>query len=146
MEEIDILVRKSNNEVIEELLKDMSKLMSYFADKYSQTIKNCERDDLYQELCLKVVDIVNNTKYDPERVKPTSFFYPIFRNHLNDLHRKQKTYLKLWDSDIVCDIFDGFDIEKDQNFLKFVLLNEDNTNVKKIRISTSKVSNRRKQH
>lgn len=60
-------------------------------------INGYDTEDLVQEMRIKVWQVIDRNKYDPERCKETSFFYRVCKNHLISLYRKSQFNLRKYD-------------------------------------------------
>lgn len=77
-----------DNQLLAELYLELDSLMNKFAYNPHWTISGFEREDLKQEMRIKVWKVVSRGKYDPTRCKPTTFFYRVFYRVMLDLKRK----------------------------------------------------------
>jgi DNA-directed RNA polymerase specialized sigma24 family protein len=74
--------------VTEQILNEVLKECDNILWKLARTTKvpGFDADDLMQEMRIKIWKTVKNNHYDPERVKPTSFYYRVCKNHLINLN------------------------------------------------------------
>lgn len=77
-----------DNEILTELEPILRPIMVDLAKRYPMA--GYDIDDLCQEMRIKAWKVIAAGKYDPNRCKPTSFFYRVFFRHLIDLKRKHK--------------------------------------------------------
>ena len=77
-----------DEQIYDEIHDDIEKLIYKFAHDFK--IHGMDFDDVCQELRIKVWKIIRDNKYDPERCKPSTFFYPVLRRKMTDLSRKKK--------------------------------------------------------
>ncbi len=72
------------DELIQEVFKDLENVMWNLAR--NTKIPGYDADDLMQEMRIKVVDTLKNNNYDPDKCKPTSFYYRVCKNCLINLN------------------------------------------------------------
>jgi len=80
-------IKRITDEIVEEILKDTEKVMWKIAR--TTHIPGYDADDLMQEMRIKVWQTVIANNYDPERVKPSSFFHRVCKNLLIDLNKSK---------------------------------------------------------
>lgn len=81
MDNIDILTGQILNDILEDTQNIMWKLAR------TTRIPGYDADDLMQEMRIKVWETVKKNDYDPDRCKPTSFYYRVCKNHLINLNK-----------------------------------------------------------
>ena len=75
-------------------------------------IPGYDPDDLMQEMRIKIWQTIKGNHYDPERVKPTSFYYRVCKRHLINLnasriykyknsHPEKRQYRDILDAKVV---------------------------------------------
>lgn len=80
MDELKDLIEQ----ITEEVLKDTENLMWNLAR--NTKIPGYDPEDLMQEMRTKIWQTIRDNNYDPERVKPTSFYYRVCKRHLINLN------------------------------------------------------------
>lgn len=75
--------------IVNEVLQDTENMLWRLAR--TTLIPGFDADDLMQEMRIKIWQTIREDKYDPERIKPTSFYYRVCKNHLINLN-KSKIY------------------------------------------------------
>ena len=70
--------------ILEEIFKDLDKMLWNLA--LTTKIPGYDPDDLMQEMRIKIWKTIKHNNYDPERVKPTSFYYRVCKRHLINLN------------------------------------------------------------
>lgn len=103
--ERDLFMLKEIEETIfNEINEELTPIIYKLAGKFK--IAGYDRDDLVQEMRIKLWNIIKNNKYNPDICRPSTFFYRVFYNLIIDLNRLKKDPV-----DEGLEIFGNFDKE-----------------------------------